>query len=505
MSAVLKEFDPAIVKPEDVVGLTGPQCRLVLAHYEIPLPPKSWKVSDVRAMTEATVLGKLTEVEATAVVEEPAVVPDPEPAHDAPGTDIEQHRPNSVVVIPEASKWQQITAMAEYIFRSNLKPVALKSPEDVGIVLLAANDLGIPLTQAVDKIFVVHGRKGMMAELMLAVIRRDGHNIVPDPDNDGTFATAHCRRKDNGDAASVTFTLEEAMTAGLVAMKDGKPYKRDKNGKAEPWEVYTADMLWARCVARAARRMFSDCLAGVSYIPDELGYIDADDEPAPRQGRHGEATITVGQQRSAIAARIQELPEDLRREVGAEWTSRGFPRLLNSAGKPGKANIDALTPAGISQMARFLDGLEERAQSRVDADPEVEEAVVVDPDERCAQLLDGGVQCRLVAGHTGPHETPDDDDDVAEAELVEQETIEQMRDRLLAEKASGSDAVGPSGESTGVVAPEGGQIGTGDPVGSSSGDSENPELAGRVCVVCEGPAQVLAADGTAYCVAHETF
>ena len=269
-----------------------------------------------------------------------------------------------------------IQGLAAYLFRSNLRPAALKNVEDVGMVLLAANDLGIPLTQAMNKLVVQNGRLSMMGELMSALILRDGHSIRWDEANDRTFARVYGRRRGEDLWHSGEFTIDEAVAAGLCHYDDdSKIVVRSNEGKPLPWELYTSDMLCWRALARLARRSFSDCLGGVSYTPDELGYIDAesaDQLSAPGRrpaGRAGEAepTMTLRQQQNDLARRIAELPEDFRLELREEWKRLRLP-------KP-----DDLRPGAIRQAHRLIEAAETTAQERYEAEhADVVEADVVE-------------------------------------------------------------------------------------------------------------------------------
>lgn len=165
--------------------------------------------------------------------------------------------------LPEPSKWAQLTHMADYLCQSQLVPRAIRTSKtasaDTALVLLAAHDLGITVTEALSKIHVVEGRLTMSAELMVALIRRAGHQVWPDDANDATQARAYGRRRDEQEVASAGFTIEDAKRAGLAG-KDN-------------WKRYPEDMLWARAVSRLARRHFPDVVGGVSYTPEELGEV----------------------------------------------------------------------------------------------------------------------------------------------------------------------------------------------------------------------------------------
>lgn len=303
-----------------------------------------------------------------------ALPPAPDPEAAAPPIPLEA-TPDSIV--PTPAKFQQIIALAEFFAKSNLTPDAIRGkPHDVGHILFKAHDLGVPLTMALDQMYVIKGRVGMESKLMRALIRRDGHNIK-DLGCDGYRAQVWGRRVDNGDEHVAEFTLDDALDQELIAgweeVEAGvfrtKPVMNNGKSVKPQWQRDTKNMLVERATARLARFLFSDCLAGVSYTPDELGYVEYD-EAGPTFGRAGEAepTMTIKQQRDDIARRINELPEDLRLDLRDNyWKQRNFPKPSD------------LPPAAISQVLRWLVDFEAKAAAREQAEADVPEAEVI-PD-----------------------------------------------------------------------------------------------------------------------------
>lgn len=353
----LPEFDPAAVTEALIPSLSKDRLREVLIHYSVPEPAKSASLGDLQALA-------LLALRAHAPAE--ALPPAAEPVAEAevPGTALE---PRAQSVVPSASRWQLIVTMAEYLSTSNLTPTALRGPgkvHDLGAVLLRANDLGIPLTAAMEQLYVVQGKVGMESKLMRALARRDGHHIWDDPKSNKYEAIVHGERADNGDRATATFTLDDALDFGLIKSwrrNDDDTITVEADMTAKPmWKKDTANMLKNRATARLCRDLFSDCLAGVSYTPDELGYIDVDpaDEVKP-YGRAGEdePTMTLKQQQSEIARRIAELPEDIRIDMREnEWKRRRLP-------KP-----DDLSPATIRTALGIIEAAERKAQERHEAE-----------------------------------------------------------------------------------------------------------------------------------------
>lgn len=284
------------------------------------------------------------------------------------GVDADTEATQAPAVIPSENRWRQIVAISEYVNKSALVPDALRGkPRDVALVMLKANDLGIPLTMALDQLYVIHGRVGMESKLMRALVRRDGHSIQDDPASDKRCAIVHGKRADNGDRGTGTFDLDDAVDFGLIKEwneKEGRLTVTPVDGKPQ-YVKDTANMLKQRATARLCRDLFSDCLAGVTYTPEELGYVDA--EEVGTSSQQEEATITVDQQRSAIARRIADLPDAMRSALRDEWKRRKFPK------------VDVLRAgAQIRQALLMLEEAEAlAADAEREADKDIAEAEVV--------------------------------------------------------------------------------------------------------------------------------
>jgi len=88
---------------------------------------------------------------------------------------------------------------------------------------------------------------------MNGLIRRDGHSIKIVVSTD-----TECRllgTRSDGDSFECSFTIEDAIKAGLAG--------------GNVWKKYPADMLYNRCMSRLARRLFSDVI-GNAYVEGEI-------------------------------------------------------------------------------------------------------------------------------------------------------------------------------------------------------------------------------------------
>jgi hypothetical protein len=424
--------EPMMPTDAELDGMAKGQLLDVIRSHGLPAVEKA-TAKELRPWARAVVHGRrnAVEAEATGVGTPPAdgesppadvgLAPEPEPV--VATTDVVEAPEIELVPLARdrgltVSKFELIQMKAAYMFKSNLRPAYLKNVEDVGVILLTAHELGIPDGLAMQRIIVQNGRLSMMGELMSALILRDGHRLRADPANDRFTARVWGKRReapDEEDWVYAEFTIDDAIEAGLCSLADdGTIRARSKEGNKLPWELYTADMLYWRALARLARRNFGDSLGGVSYLPEELGWIEgqAADELEPRKyGRAGEPepTMTLRQQQSEIAGRIADLDDDLKAELRADWKQRGFPKVEN------------LRPAQIGTVHVMLAAVESMQADRESTD-HIDEAVEVPDGESSegadAQPADGDADADRSDEADTPDVAPPAPSDQSEAEGI---------------------------------------------------------------------------------------
>lgn len=129
------------------------------------------------------------------------------------------------------------------------------------IVAFDAMARGLPIGEYPQNYNIVCGRLCMKPEAMLAGFNELGgkHQIV----------------QRSADACEITFningTLETFALTWEEAKKESWPYKKDGKSIKETWAgpVGRADMLWARNVSRAVRKLAPSVTAG-RYTPEEI-------------------------------------------------------------------------------------------------------------------------------------------------------------------------------------------------------------------------------------------
>jgi|688.fasta_scaffold51599_6 hypothetical protein len=139
---------------------------------------------------------------------------------------------------------------------SSLVPDHLRGkPENVYLILLLGDSLGLHPAQALTSIAVIKGKPTMSAELMRAVVMNAGHRFRIDESTPTAARVTVARKEWPQDESQFAFTVEDAKRAGL----GGDSYQK-----------YPTAMLLARVTTMACRAMFADVIAGISYTPEEM-------------------------------------------------------------------------------------------------------------------------------------------------------------------------------------------------------------------------------------------
>lgn len=123
-------------------------------------------------------------------------------------------------------------------------------------IMLAAREIGIPPMAALNGgLNIIQGKVEISARMMNSLIRKAGHSLQIKTSTE-EICEIIGKRRDTGETETVSFTMEQAKRAGLVKEGGG-------------WKKFPEDMLYARCLSRLARRLFSDVI-GVGYVEGEI-------------------------------------------------------------------------------------------------------------------------------------------------------------------------------------------------------------------------------------------
>lgn len=190
--------------------------------------------------------------------------------------------PVKVDLMAPLADLDQVLRVSEQLALSDLVPTALYGkPANVFHVIMTGQKLGLHWTEAIRLIYAPgRGQIGMRGEFLLAKLHEAGHEYdwEEEPGKSCTFMLE--RNANNKDGAKrtykITFTIEDALAAGLLHKKDGKIVALSRDGKPLPWMAYQPDMLFWRAVARCVKRGAPEVVMGFS-----IQGADERNEPEP--------------------------------------------------------------------------------------------------------------------------------------------------------------------------------------------------------------------------------
>ena len=135
-------------------------------------------------------------------------------------------------------------------------PAHIETLPDAVATMIVARELGLAPLSSFPDLMVINGAVGMTSKLMLALVLKAGHKTKVIQMTDTVAQIQAWRRYDGEweDCGVFEFTQEQAETANLW-VKD-------------TYELYPADMLMNKAIARMVRFAFPDVLRG--YVPDEM-------------------------------------------------------------------------------------------------------------------------------------------------------------------------------------------------------------------------------------------
>lgn len=150
-----------------------------------------------------------------------------------------------------ADVWQTIQAIAPVAVASRMYGM---TEDQMAVVMVAGYELGLPLTAAVDVIYVPkNGKPVLRPKGALALMYRSGLLEQIDWTSDAKSATVTLKRRGDSKAHSMTLTIEEAKAAGW---------------KSAAWDTTPANLLRWRLVGWLADLLFTDVLMGLTIADD---------------------------------------------------------------------------------------------------------------------------------------------------------------------------------------------------------------------------------------------
>ena len=202
--------------------------------------------------------------------------------------------------LPKQATVDHWMAVAKHLLESGVLPETLDTPGKVLAVWCYARELNVPAIRALGKLYVVDGKVGMYAELMVELARRGGVWFKILEHTDEICRVVAKRKNPDGtvEDAEDQFTYAEAQNAGLA--------------KKFNWQKYRRDMLKWRALARVLRFLAPDLIHG-GYLPDELPALQATMTDMPEgspeylaHGRQGSQPIDTVASPSVVSSQRRD-------------------------------------------------------------------------------------------------------------------------------------------------------------------------------------------------------
>lgn len=299
-----------------------------------------------------------------------------------PGAELELRREAPVATV-DTDSWmgvvENVALLAQRIAGTEFVPRDLRGkPAATAAAILYGREVGLPPMTALTQTHVIEGKPSTSAEGMRALILAAGHELVF-VEATTQQVTMRARRRHTETWTELTWTLDMARNAGLVA-KDN-------------WRKYPRAMLTARCTDELAGMVFPDVIHGlrvVEAIVDDLG----EQEPEPEL-----ATVRSPAKKAAPRKRTpRKAAEPAHREDG------GLPL----PGEEGYAEERPPAAAGGSAAGETPELEPEKPREKPQEPPQGPESPEAAPE---AVEPESGAQ--------GPQEVELDEDGAVEAEIVE--------------------------------------------------------------------------------------
>lgn len=187
-----------------------------------------------------------------------------------------------------AREMQAAAVLGETLCKTDFVPKDFRGkPEAATAAILAGKSLGMDPLSALQNIFVIHGRPGLYARTMHALVTAQGHEVIR-TEATPESVTVQARRRGTADWQVFTWTIQRATIAGYV--KSNAKYKENP-----------IEMLYAKALSEACRVIAPDVLTGVAaYAVEELE--DMGERPAPRPAAAGIQALAAMAAESATAA-----------------------------------------------------------------------------------------------------------------------------------------------------------------------------------------------------------
>ncbi len=148
--------------------------------------------------------------------------------------------------------------------------VQFGTAEAIFAVMLRGRSLGIDAVTSLANFHLIEGRPTMHAALIVGLVLKSGKadhfELVKTTDEEAIWAT---RRKGSTREVELSWSVKDALNAGLLVGTPDNAVGVSKSGKPSTWDKYRRTMLRWRAAVELARAVYPDITTGL-YTPDEI-------------------------------------------------------------------------------------------------------------------------------------------------------------------------------------------------------------------------------------------
>jgi hypothetical protein len=257
-----------------------------------------------------------------------------------------------------------------------------RNPASVLWAMEYGRALGLDVVTTINTIHVIKGKPTQSADLMLSRARDAGHKvrIRQEP---GQCTVSIWRSDDPEFENVITWTYDDAVTAGLCELRNNRPYSRSQKGEKQNWEKYPRAMLRARAISECVRTACPEVLHGAIYTPEEVGaWVDQDGHPV-------EPPVAPVQQLHAV----QQTPAPQTAAQGRDYLHEASeaPDAEAVRGIYREAAADGAVPEYLAQIVEIGKQKAAAEQAPAGDDGDVVDVETVDepaPDEHAAAVAE---------------------------------------------------------------------------------------------------------------------
>lgn len=230
-------------------------------------------------------------------------------------------------IVPQ--NMDEMARFATMVCKSGMAPKGLETPEKVAIAVMKGLEVGFTPFQSLADIAVINGRPTIWGDGLIALVRREGHQVHEWLEGEGDAMVASCtvKRADTGEEITRSFSVADAKKASLW-------------GKQGPWQQYPKRMLQMRARGWAVRDGAADAMKGLRVAEEERDNPRMKDVTPPSG-----ATERLRAMREGRPLPAPE-PEDVSQDVPEPVIDEPQPNPKSEAFKEGVADYTSWGPVG---------------------------------------------------------------------------------------------------------------------------------------------------------------